>query len=86
MHMTGVDHWAWSDLAKLLIGSVGHWQFGSAKVNVKTVADGPSEKLRSRFRPVLRCRAEGGRRLKGGGFSRLISAGRDREAAREHGT
>jgi hypothetical protein len=48
----------------------------SANVDVKTIADCPSEELQSRVRPVLRCLAEGCHRLKGGGFSQLISAGR----------
>ncbi len=47
-----------------------------ANVDVKTSAYCPSEELQSRVRPVLRCWAEGCSRLKGGGFSRLISAGR----------
>ncbi len=34
------------------------------------------EELQSRIWPVLRCLAEGGCQLKGGGFSQLISAGR----------
>jgi hypothetical protein len=36
--------------------------------------------------PVLRCTAESRYKLKGGRFSRLISAGRDYGADREHGT
>jgi hypothetical protein len=61
---------------------------GRAKVNVKTIADCPLEDLQSRVLPVLRCRAVGCCRLKGGRFSWLIwvSAGSDCEAASEHGT
>jgi hypothetical protein len=47
-----------------------------ANVDAKTIADCPLEELQSRVRPVLKCWAEGCRRLKGGGFSRLIDAGR----------
>jgi hypothetical protein len=73
LHLIGAEHWALSGLENLtwdLSGMVG------AKIDVNTIADCPLEELRFRVWPVLRRWAEGCRRLKGGGFSRLISAGR----------
>jgi hypothetical protein len=64
-HCQALQNLSWD-----LSGMVG------ANVDVKTIADCPSEELQSRVRPVLRCWAEGCCLLKGGGFSRVIRAGR----------
>ncbi len=64
-HCQALQNLSWG-----LLGMVG------ANVYVKTIADCPSEELQIRVWPVLRCWAKGFCRLKGGGFSRHISAGR----------